>query len=369
MWTINVCTYNIMTPVTQPLRYNGQMERLTRIPGALNDLHESTPGGLDVLIIQELIPGKYHRFLQKQLALLGWTHCSQPLYSSFFSSKLVGGGVVIFSRHPMLDQKQKVFACACTSTDCLASKGVVYCKIQLPNGNAVSVVATHFQAWATQTGATVRREQAEECKSFIDSLGLQPSEAVLFAGDLNTDYYTQQPELAQISETLGVQLLSLDADSHPFTSDPNTNAMVGNDDAEMYSTRLYPTGCYEAYMQTLRCPCCPQELLDYLGFSRHHQHPVSTRCHVVVLKTPEPIGIKLNVTTDRMVSDLSDHYPLVGTFQWSSPSVHHRDSESVCAPPAMSVVWPVGIVLFVLFVLVLVWFVFRRAKNTRFSPN
>jgi endonuclease/exonuclease/phosphatase family metal-dependent hydrolase len=360
MWTINVCTYNIMTPVTQPLRYNGQMERLTLIPEALHDLHQNTPGGLDVLIIQELIPSKYHRFLKKKLALLGWTYCSHPLYSSVFSSKLVGGGVVIFSRHPILDQKQKVFECACTSTDCLASKGVVYCKVQLPSGNAVSVVATHFQAWATQTGAAVRREQAEECRSFIDSLGLQPSEAVLFAGDLNTDYYTQQPELAQISKALGVQLLSLDADSHPFTSDPNTNAMVGNDDAEMYSTRLYPSGCYEAYMQTLRCPCCPQELLDYMGFSLCHQHPVSTHCQVVMLKTPQPIGIKLNVTTERMVSDLSDHYPLVGTFQWSSPSVHSCNSEPVGVQPHLYVVWPVAIFLFVLFVLWLVW---RRTKN------
>lgn len=363
MWTINVCTYNIMTPVTQPLRYNGQMERLTRIPSALNELHKGTPGGLDVVILQELIPGKYHRFLQKRLASLGWNYCSQPLYSSVFSRKLVGGGVVIFSRHPIVDQKQKVFECACTSTDCLASKGVVYCKVQLPSGNAVSVVATHFQAWATQKGASVRRQQAEECKSFIDSLHLQPSEAVLFAGDLNTDYYTQQPELAQISQALGVQLLCLDVDSHPFTSDPNTNSMVGNDDAEMYSTRLYPTGCYEAYMQSLRCPCCPQELLDYIGFSLHHQHPVSTSCRVVVLKTPQPIGIKLNVTTERMVSDLSDHYPLVGTFQWSSPSVHHEYSESVCAQPRLCVVWPVACGLGVVLLLCVVLFGCHRANK------
>ena len=325
MWSLNVCTYNVMTPVLEPLRFNGQWDRLRRIPPALLKLHQQTPGGLDVLVLQELIPGQYRRFLLAKLAELGWNYSTQPLQAGLWSSKLVSGGVLICSRHPLLAQKQRVFTSNCASTDCLASKGVVYAQILSPTNNIVNVFATHFQAWASPEGVFIRQAQAEECRSFIHSLNLHPEEAVLFAGDLNLDYYTKRSELSDLERRLRVEFVPLHTDSYPFSSDPNTNAMMGNDDASMYSTRLYPNGCYDAYIATQKCPCCPQELLDYVGYSTQHLLPVHCSASVVLLKTAE-FNMKLNLTTERQLSDLSDHYPVVGTFHWNSPSEYHLNT-------------------------------------------
>ena len=332
MWTFNVCTYNVMTPVLEPLRFNGQMERLGRIPLALAQLHQATQGGLDVVVFQELIPGKYRRFLLSKLTELGWCFHSSPLQNvQFLSTKMVSGGVIICSRFPILAEKQHVFTTECCGTDCLASKGVVYTQILGPQNNVVNVVATHFQAWATPEGVRIRRAQSEQCLRFIKSLNIPPTQPVIVVGDFNLDYYAQRKEVMNLEKHLQVKFISLHPDSHPFSSDPSTNAIVGNDDASMYSTRLYPHGCYDTFMTTLACPCCPQELLDYVGYSTNHLSPSSCSCSVVILKT-EPFLMKMNMTTEREVADLSDHYPLVGTFQWVEESPGPMTTTSVCAP-------------------------------------
>ena len=123
-----------------------------------------------------------------------------------------------------------------------------------------------------------------------------------------------------MSQQLGVVFLPLAPSSHPFSSDPNTNSLVGNDDAAMYSTRLYPHGCYGTYLDTLSCPCCPQELLDYIGYSELHLRPATWHCAVVLIKT-EPFVMKLNMTTERQMTDLSDHYPLIASMAWASSSL------------------------------------------------
>ena len=345
MWSLNICTYNVMTPVLEPLRFNGQMERLRRIPSALAKLH--TEKDLDIIVLQELIPGKYRRFLLAQLADLGWCFSTQPLQAGFWSTKLVSGGVVICSRYPMLAQQHHVFTSPCASTDCLASKGIVYAQILGPANNVVNVFATHFQAWATQEGVLIRQAQAEECFSFIQSLNIHPMEAVLFAGDLNLDYYTKRTELQDLEQRLQIALVPLTTQSFPFSSDPNTNAMMGNDDASMYTTRLYPNGCYDAYITTHKCPCCPQELLDYVGYSTQHLKPTHCVASVVMLKT-EPFKMRLNLTNEHQLSDLSDHYPVLGTFQWNTASEFHTN------PSVFSSVNTQAWTAFILFVLSMV---------------
>lgn len=357
MWSLNVCTYNIMTPVLEPLRYNGQMERLQRIGSALHQLHQRTVGGLDVIILQELIPGQYRRYLLSRLAEMGWSHVSDSLRGNLLSTKFVSGGVVVCSRRPILAHHQLVFSTECASTDCLANKGIVYCRVQGPHNNVVNVFATHLQAWSTRDGTRIRRAQTEQCAAFMASLDLHPSEAVLFAGDLNVDYYTQPVEVERMSRQLGVAFLPLSASSHLFSSDPNTNSMVGNDDAAMYSTRLYPHGCYGTYLETLTCPCCPQELLDYIGYSELHLRPATWQCAVVSLKV-EPFVMKLNMTTERQMTDLSDHYPVIANLAWSSPSID-RGLPPGLVPGSRSGHGSVSLAVLLMFLLLVVVIVVR----------
>ena len=51
-WSLNICTYNLMLPIDEPIRYNGQYERASRV---IHDIDMVTPGGIDVIILQELM--------------------------------------------------------------------------------------------------------------------------------------------------------------------------------------------------------------------------------------------------------------------------------------------------------------------------
>lgn len=319
MWTTNIASYNLMLSVPEPIRFNGQTQRLERLPAGMTKLSQETPGGLDVIICQELIPSTYHTMLTQAMADRGWTYASDPLASSYSSNlfKLVNGGVVVFSKYPILDQRQFVFDTDCQFSDCMAAKGVVYCRILLPDQNVINVLSTHFQAWHTPRAQRVRQLQAQRFFDFVQSLQIAPDEAVVFLGDLNIDFYTSQQELTGIMRTLHMDLNSFKAyPGKKFSSDPNTNALMGNDEDVMYATKFYPQGCYEDYLNTLNCPCCPQEMLDYAGYSTDHLKPVQASFQVHPLKYDDYFTVKMNSTTERKIKDLSDHYPIVASYQF-----------------------------------------------------
>ena len=174
----------------------------------------------------------------------GWKYHTDALNTSYLSAqiKLGSGGVVILSKYPIVKQYQSVFDTECTSSDCFACKGIVYARILLPKNNIVNVFGSHFQAWNLEQAKVIRVQQQNQCKDFIDSMKLQSDEAVLFMGDLNIDYYSRQNEVQQLQINMALQLFELDEDSHPFSADPDTNQLMGNDEPSMYVTSQYPKG-------------------------------------------------------------------------------------------------------------------------------
>ena len=326
MWTFNLCTYNIMITVIEPIRHNGQRTRVSLLPSAILEMSESVREGIDVITFQELIPLEYRNILLNELALLGWKYHSADLSPDIMAGQLkaASGGVVIVSRHPIIAQHNSIFDTDCQGADCAACKGIVYCRVLLPDDNVVNVFSTHFQAWDTQKAHEIRRQQAQQCTDFIQSLHLPEDEAVVFSGDCNIDFYNNTTEITSLMGSMGLVLVKHDEKTHPFTSDPKTNKMMGNDETSMYATDLYPDGCYEEYIDTMSCPCCPREWLDYIAYSSQHLKPKYSMAKVYMMKTPTAFKMKLNVTTEREINDLSDHYPLIGTFTWSQPTPFKR---------------------------------------------
>ena len=320
MWDFTCVSYNIMIPVIEPLRNNGQAKRISLIPSALFNMDKKIKGGIDVICLQELIVPEYRNTMLKEMALFGWKHFSKPLNTTFSSGqiKLASGGVVICSKHPILSQHQCVFETDCEAEDCAASKGVMYCRILLPDGNIVNVFSTHLQAWHSQKARNIRYQQALQTADFIKSLHIPTDEAVVFCGDANIDVYTRQSEIRQLMETVGMELTVLDDDSHPFSSDPDMNTIVGNDSPSMYSTTKYPNGCYTEYMETGACMCCPQELLDIFASSIVHQPVLESSSWVHIMKTEEQFTMNFNLNTRKQIHDLSDHFPLVAKFKWKT---------------------------------------------------
>jgi len=369
MWDFTCVTYNIMIPVIEPIRNNGQRRRISLLPTALYNMDKGIEKGIDVVCLQELIVPEYRSTMLKEMAMFGWKHFSNPLNTTYRSGqiKLASGGVVICSKHPILTQHQCVFETDCEAEDCAASKGVVYCRILLPDKNIVNVFSTHFQAWHSQKARNIRYQQALQTADFIKSMNIPDDEALVFCGDANIDVYTRQSEIRQLMNTIGMELTPLDDDSHPFSSDPATNTMVGNDSPGMYSTVEYPNGCYSEYIETGVCMCCPQELLDIFAYSVVHQPAYRASSRVHMIKTDEPFVMNFNIKTRKELHDLSDHYPLIGQFQWKNACpFQNRDIKCGMKPFSNRMQWIFITIVIIICVAVLLFFIIKvvEASNS-----
>lgn len=321
---INICTYNVMLTVPKPIRFNGQFKRSCEIPHSI-DIFCQKHFLLDIIVFTELIDPICRKILLEKMKNYGWVFSSDMLYEGNIipGLKLVNGGVVIVSRYEILSKKNYVFKGSCEGYDCYASKGIVYCRIN-KNGNIFNIFGTHLQAWDTPLARKIRHSQARQCRKFIDSFCLAHDEAVILTGDLNIDFYTRSKDIQKLSKTLCVNVMKANPDTFQFSSDPNTNKLVGNDDANMYKTHLFPNGCYQDYMQHMFCLCCPQELLDYICVSKNHLIPYRSNVFVYKLKAKKKFTMHFNVSTQREVNELSDHYPLIAQLAFSPTPYANR---------------------------------------------
>lgn len=325
MNVINVCTYNVMLPVSAPIRFNGQTERCDRIPKRLEEFCQKH-FHLDVIVFTEVIDQNCRNRLLTNMKKYGWRHSSEVLYKKYpiRKLKLVSGGVVVVSKHKIIYQKIHVFEKYCQGYDCFSCKGIVYCRI-IKNNNVFNIFGVHLQAWDTPYASKIRISQACQCRQFIDSLNIPFHEPVIIMGDFNIDFYTRNHNIVDICKTMSIEILEKCDNSFEFSSDPNTNKLVGNDDASMYKTTSYPNGCYEQYMNTMSCPCCPQELLDYICVCNHHIKPDVYKLFVYKMKTKKKFKMKVNISTERYINDLSDHYPLIAQLRYKNNTSTYKN--------------------------------------------
>lgn len=95
------------------------------------------------------------------------------------------GGVMIFSRWPVIDQDEIEYSkCGTNSGDCGATKGVKYAAID-KMGKRYHLFGTHMDAGGEQDDIEARRSQISEMRQFIDTLGIPDGEPVIMGGDFN----------------------------------------------------------------------------------------------------------------------------------------------------------------------------------------
>lgn len=318
---LNLLTYNVMAPVAPPLRFNGQAERMARIPEAIRSWERSAEGRtLDVIAFQESIIKSQHTILRRGMKSLGYAYETDVLQGAVLKGKLVNGGVVIFSRHPIIKQSTHVFPteCGCADSDCLAAKGWVYAKVSV-GGRPVHVVACHMQAWNTDKTQRIRHLQAKAIGEFCRGLSRDvASEPLVVMGDLNADKYTQRKHLSLLVESMSVRELPMDPLSITFSSDPTQNALMGNDEESAYSSEEWPDGCYTEFLRSGKCVCCPTELLDYVFVSDHGLQPNDRESYtrVVPIRSSKPFTINLTSTVRRTIRDLSDHFAIFAHIEF-----------------------------------------------------
>lgn len=179
---LHVLTYNVFLRAPALVLRDGQDRRSLQMASQLR--------GYDVILLQEAFSDRYREQLLEGLAL------DYPFRSAVLGRDRLlrqDGGVVIVSRWPILHQAQRTFGETCSGIDCLASKGVVYARID-KLGSTYHLFAAHTQADKGDSKATVRRDQLRMIRKLVDSQHIPPDEAVIVGGDLNVDLFSDDTD-------------------------------------------------------------------------------------------------------------------------------------------------------------------------------
>ncbi|XP_070553298.1 uncharacterized protein [Ptychodera flava] len=339
--TLKVLAYNVWE-----LRYTyyqkGQYERTCRIPQKIFELH----GDLDVIVFNEVFMGGCFAFdgisFRDMLEQYGFGYITQtvgedvsllpiaPALPPSLPEEISGfenGGVFIASRWPIVAEAEKIFENAVRpSADALSNKGAVYVKIRKEVDSETRhyhILGTHLQAGFGVQGDGARAAQAKEMHTLMKEQNIPADEPVIYAGDLNTELDDADGRWDQMLEVLEAKM-------------PN---IVGELDVT-----------YDYENNDLRAePGEGGKWIDYVIYSNQHAMPNSASQESIKYVASEPfepcmaalpisqtdpddgllpIPIELgqhhysyqNSCRDSWnVTDLSDHYAVLGVFDFTSP--------------------------------------------------
>lgn len=105
--------------------------------------------------------------------------------------KFVGSGLQILSDYPIVDTREMVFpAFACAGYDCLANKGALLARVELPgHDRPVDIVTLHLNSRRASGVARARSNQAYQlqiaCLAAFIRANHDPRNALFVAGDFN----------------------------------------------------------------------------------------------------------------------------------------------------------------------------------------
>lgn len=279
---------------------DAQQQRAERIPKMLSRFQA------DILCLQECWSKYAVHHLVKDLRRQGYNHIVKTKQVKSF--KLLHAGLITCSKYPVLEVQFVSFD-ECAGTDCLATKGFLYCQVQHPVLGRVHVFNIHLQfVTATRLKSNdlqklnVQESQLQKWYNFVQSRRFQPQDIVLLAGDWNFDTVNNQSEFNVLLEKLQVTLPQL-VGPQTVSVDPSNNNLVGRGN----EARKY--GCVNVLYTGENCDCCPSRWVDFVVYSKNHRQPVAASCQIYPVSVPGfPTRWMKNCT------QLSDHYPVVATL-------------------------------------------------------
>ncbi|KYQ92877.1 putative sphingomyelinase [Tieghemostelium lacteum] len=212
---------------------------------------EDTPtssilGAFDIVCFQELFSAfsyRQRRLIEKAKTLGFSYSATSPLPPYFKSTFLVDGGLVVISRYPIVDSSYLMFTQGVDS-DMLASKGVLYCKIKLPNHQLIHLFTTHLQASYINPNALtdtnvrndgVRTVQLNQLREFILEKTYQDAHPIILAGDLNVDARVAKDNGKSDSPAYLEMLDILSKPNPKYTKDCVLEKLSLNTDGLLYS--------------------------------------------------------------------------------------------------------------------------------------
>ena len=189
--TLKVVSWNVF--LRPGILRDGQMNRVSHIADYIIGC------GADIVVLQEVFHKRARRrMIQKLEGRFNYFTSQGP--KSVFG---VGSGVMIFSKHPMIEEKFVSYSKS-RGADACAKKGVIIVKIRSPQ-KEIYVAGTHLQAGSYSAAKRVRKSQLSELANAINSIS--DSSFLILAGDFNI---TPDDQLfAYLSGSLKVKLPDL----------------------------------------------------------------------------------------------------------------------------------------------------------------
>ncbi|MFG2616216.1 sphingomyelin phosphodiesterase [Streptomyces sp. NPDC048507] len=287
---LSVLTYNTFLMSKNLYPNWGQDHRAAEIPKA------SFFQGHDVVVLQEAFDNGASDALKANAAAQypyqtpvvgrsksGWDATG----GSYSATTPEDGGVTVLSKWPIVRKEQVVYKDAC-GADWWSNKGFAYVVLNV-NGTKVHVVGTHAQSTDPGCGAgeaaEMRARQFRAIDAFLDAKNIPAAEQVIVTGDMNVD--SRSPEYASMLANADLA----DADSrtgHPYSFDTAQNSIAN-----------------------YRYPTDPREDLDYVLYRKGNARPANWNNNVV--KEQSAPWTVSSWGTSYTYSNLSDHYPLIGS--------------------------------------------------------
>ncbi len=308
---VSILSFNVCLSIGPPFRFNGCFSRSNKVA---DSIYEHTHAlELDIICLQELVINR-SKVLK---SLIHHPFSTDVACGSWLSSNIrfIQSGLAIVSRWPILDQRYHIFTGKSYHYEAYMSKAVQYAKIQAQNKYNVHIFNTHTQAWTNSAAQQIRLEQFRQIAEFIKSLNIPPSEPVIICGDFNLDFYESAYVLREFESIADLKFHLPNVPQ--FSFDPTINPLVGTDDIDEYRSSSYKNGCFDEFMNTGLCCCCPKQLLDGIATSNIHLKPISSTSNVIQNKLSKPFEMFINVSTLRNCSFASDHFPILSAFTFN----------------------------------------------------
>ena len=186
---IKVMTYNINLLPNIPIsdmtsNLNHPYKRAYYIPKKI------AKKNIDVVAFQEAIAPLSFYILDKRMKAFGYKYRTKLVgVPSLTHLNLLNGGVLIYSRYPIIGQSQYMVFPRSYGLEGISNKGVVYTAIE-KKGYRYHFVSLHMQSFSNQIESSkfdAWKRQLGALQTFISNLKFSSNDRVILMGDFNTD--------------------------------------------------------------------------------------------------------------------------------------------------------------------------------------
>ena len=293
---IRVATYNFYAR-PRKMFWDNQVDRARKLAKQIQILENKDGKKIDVLCLQEIVDNKVHEILKKELKKIGFLFKSKRLDINW----RINGGVVTYSRFPIVEQTSKVFKIKNSSIIFApVTRGAVHVKV-MKNARYYNIINTHLDAYNRE----YRKQQMIVLNDWINEQYFPEDQPIIIGGDFNIDYHKE--EINNVDEVFEYDFALLDTTKSisDYTIDSSINEWV----KRRTKQRMFRPSEGESM------------LIDF--FIYDSDDITDAKMKIVDLESDQkikkifarlPFNINIYTPFTKSIKDLSDHFMVICDF-------------------------------------------------------